>query len=82
MPCVVWFPLAILLLGLGEQAIAVVVVLGAAPSNANAVLSGVDQLPPAYFRLGQVLGAQRLRLYRHVVIPGALPAYVAGLNQG
>jgi NitT/TauT family transport system permease protein len=82
MPSVVWFPLAILLLGLGEQAIAMVVVLGAAPSIANGVLSGVDQLPPAYFRLGRVLGARRVRLYRHIVIPGALPAYVAGLNQG
>jgi len=82
MPSVVWFPLAILLLGLGEQAIAMVVVLGAAPSIANGVLSGVDQLPPAYFRLGRVLGARGTRLYRHIVIPGALPAYVAGLNQG
>lgn len=82
MPSVVWFPLAILLLGLGEQAIAMVVVLGAAPSIANGVLSGVDQLPPAYFRLGRVLGARRFTLYRHIIIPGALPAYVAGLNQG
>lgn len=82
MPSVVWFPLAILLLGLGEQAIAMVVVLGAAPSIANGVLSGVDQLPPAYVRLGRVLGAHRVSLYTHIVIPGALPAYVAGLNQG
>ena len=56
MPSVVWFPLAILLLGLGESAIMFVVVLGAAPSVANGVLSGVDQVPPAYFRLGRVLG--------------------------
>jgi NitT/TauT family transport system permease protein len=82
MPSVVWFPLAILLLGLGEQAIAMVVVLGAAPSVANGVLSGVDQLPPSYFRLGRVLGARGFTLYRHIVIPGALPSYVAGLNQG
>lgn len=82
MPSVVWFPLAILLLGLGEQAITFVVVLGAAPSVANGVLTGVDQVPPAYFRLGQVLGARGWTLYRHIVIPAALPAYVGGLNQG
>lgn len=82
MPSVVWFPLAILLLGLGEGAIMLVVVLGAAPSIANGVLLGVDQLPPSYFRLGRVLGAQGWTLYRHIVIPGALPAYVSGLNQG
>jgi NitT/TauT family transport system permease protein len=82
MPSVVWFPLAILLLGLGEQAIMFVVILGAAPSVANGVLSGVDQVPPAYFRLGRVLGAQGWRLYRYIVIPAALPSYVGGLNQG
>lgn len=82
MPSVVWFPLAILLLGLDEGAIMFVVVLGAAPSIANGVLLGVDQLPPAYFRLGRVLGAKGWTLYRHIVIPGALPAYVSGLNQG
>ncbi len=82
MPSVVWFPLAILLLGLGEQAIMLVVVLGAAPSIANGVLSGVDHVPPAFFKLGTVLGARGLTLYRHIVIPAALPAYVSGLNQG
>jgi NitT/TauT family transport system permease protein len=82
MPSVVWFPLAILLLGLGEQAIMLVVVLGAAPSIANGVLSGVDHVPPDYFRLGTVLGARGWTLYRLVVIPAALPAYVSGLNQG
>ncbi len=82
MPSVVWFPLAILLLGLGEEAITFVVVLGAAPSIANGVLTGVDQVPPAYFRLGHVLGAHGWSLYRHIVIPAALPSYVGGLNQG
>lgn len=82
MPSVVWFPLAILLLGLSEEAITFVVVLGAAPSVANGVLTGVDQVPPAYFRLGQVIGAEGWTLYRHIVIPAALPSYVAGLNQG
>lgn len=82
MPSVVWFPLAILLLGLGEPAIMFVVVLGAAPSIANGVLTGVDQVPPAYHRLGTVLGAHGWTLYRHIVIPAALPSYVGGLNQG
>jgi NitT/TauT family transport system permease protein len=29
-----------------------------------------------------VLGARGWSLYRHVVVPAALPSYVAGLNQG
>lgn len=82
MPSVVWFPLAILLLGLGEEAIMFVVVLGAAPSIANGALTGFDQVPPAYHKLGHVLGARGWTLYRHIVIPAALPSYVGGLNQG
>jgi NitT/TauT family transport system permease protein len=82
MPSIVWFPLAILLFQLSEQAITFVVVLGAAPSIANGIISGIDHVPPAFTRLGRVLGARGWSLYRHVVVPAALPSYVAGLNQG
>ncbi len=82
MPSIVWFPLAILLFGLNEKAITFVVVLGAAPSVANGIIAGIDHVPPAYTRLGTVLGAGPVDLYRYFVIPAALPSYVAGLNQG
>lgn len=82
MPSITWFPLAILLFRLSEQAIMFVVVLGAAPSIANGIISGIDHVPPAFTRLGTVLGARGWRLYQHVVVPAALPTYVAGLNQG
>ena len=82
MPSIAWFPLAILLFGITEQAILFVVVLGAAPSIANGVINGIDHVPPSFVRLGSVLGARGLTLYRHIVLPAALPGYVAGLTQG
>jgi NitT/TauT family transport system permease protein len=82
MPSIAWFPFAILVFGINEQAILFVVVLGAAPSIANGVISGIDQVPPAFTRLGRVLGARSVSLYRDVVLPAALPSYVSGLNQG
>ena len=82
MPSVAWFPLAILLFQLSEAAILFVVVLGAAPSVANGVLAGVDNIPPLLLRAGRVLDARGLRLYRHVLLPAALPGFVAGLKQG
>jgi NitT/TauT family transport system permease protein len=82
MPSIAWFPLAILLFGLDEQAILFVVVLGAAPSIANGVISGIDHVPPSFVRLGKVLGAGTVSLYRDIVLPAALPAYVSGLTQG
>jgi NitT/TauT family transport system permease protein len=82
MPSVAWFPLAILLFKLSEAAILFVVVLGAAPSIANGVLAGVDNIQPLLLRAGRVLDARGLRLYRHVLLPAALPGFVAGLKQG
>lgn len=82
MPSIAWFPLAILLFGLNEQAILFVVVLGAAPSIANGVISGIDHVPPPFVRLGKVLGAGTFSLYRDIVLPASMPAYVAGLTQG
>jgi NitT/TauT family transport system permease protein len=82
MPSIAWFPLAILLFQLTEQAILFVVILGAAPSIANGVISGVDYVPPLLLRAGRNFGARGLNLYRYVVAPASLPAIVSGLKQG
>ncbi len=82
MPSIAWFPLAVLLFQLSEGAILFVVVLGAAPSVANGLLNGIDHVPPLLGRAGRVLGARGASLYRHVILPAALPGYVSGLKQG
>ena len=82
MPSIAWFPLAILVFGLTEKAILFVVVLGAAPSIANGIISGVDGVPPMYSRLGRNLGAGNVSMYRDFVIPAAMPGVIAGLKQG
>ena len=82
MPSIAWFPLAILLFKLTESAILFVVVLGAAPSVANGLIAGVDNVPPLLLRSGRVIGAKGLAAWRHVVLPAALPSVLAGLKQG
>ncbi len=82
MPSIAWFPFAIIVFGVNETAIFFVVVLGAAPSIANGIISGIDHVPPTFVRLGKVMGANSFTLYRHIVLPAALPSYVAGLSQG
>jgi NitT/TauT family transport system permease protein len=82
MPSVAWFPLALLLFKISEGAILFVVVMGAAPSIANGLIGGVDQTPPLYVRAGRVLGAGRWAMYRHVILPAALPGFIAGMKQG
>ena len=82
MPSISWFPLAILLFQRSEPAIIFVVLLGAAPAIANGLLSGVDHVQPLLVRVGRVMGARGLGLYRHVILPAALPSFVGGLKQG
>jgi NitT/TauT family transport system permease protein len=81
MPSIAWFPLAILLFGLNEQAIMFVVVLGAAPSVANGLIAGVDHVPRILIRAGRMLGARGFDAYRFVVLPAALPSFVGGMKQ-
>jgi NitT/TauT family transport system permease protein len=82
MPSIAWFPLAIVLFGLSEGAIMFVVVLGAAPSIANGLITGVDHVPPILLRAGRVMGARGIKSFRHVVMPASLPSFVGGLKQG
>ena len=82
MPSIAWFPLAILLFQLSETAIIFVVILGAAPAIAAGLLSGVDHVQPLLVRVGRVMGARGLGLYRYVILPAALPSFVGGLKQG
>lgn len=81
MPSVAWFPLAILLFSLSEASILSVVMLGAAPSVAVALVSSYEHVPPLWIRAGRSLGAHGWSLYRHVVIPAILPGFVTGLKQ-
>jgi len=82
MPSIVWFPMALVLFGLNNGAITFVVVMGAAPSVANGILSGSDQVPVVLLRAGKVLGASGFSLWKEVVLPASLPSYLAGLKQG
>jgi NitT/TauT family transport system permease protein len=82
MPSVAWVPPAIIWFGLSNATIYAVVLLGAVPSIANGLVSGVDQVQPIYLQAGRTLGATGLRGVRHVLLPAALPGYLAGLKQG
>ncbi|MBQ1088043.1 ABC transporter permease [Streptomyces sp. B93] len=82
LPSVAWVPAAVVWFGLTDATIYAVILLGAVPSIANGLLSGVDQVPPLYLRAGRVLGARGPARVRHVLLPAALPGYLAGLKQG
>ncbi|MGW6731838.1 ABC transporter permease [Streptomyces sp. NPDC055013] len=82
LPSVAWVPPAVLWLGLNNSMMYAVILLGAVPSIANGLVAGIDQIPPLFLRAGRTLGATGLREAWHIVMPGALPGYLAGLKQG
>ncbi|MCZ4124506.1 ABC transporter permease [Streptomyces sp. H39-S7] len=82
LPSVAWVPAAVIWLGITDSAMYAVILLGAVPSIANGLISGIDQVPPLYLRAGRTLGASGVSGARHILLPAALPGYLAGLKQG
>ncbi|MFE0244169.1 ABC transporter permease [[Kitasatospora] papulosa] len=82
LPSVAWVAPAVIWLGLDDKTMYAVILLGAVPSVANGLVSGVDQVPPLFLRAGRTIGATGLRGTIHIVLPAALPGYLAGLKQG
>lgn len=82
LPSVAWVPAAILWFGLTDAMIYFVVLLGSVPSIANGLVAGVDHVPPILPRVGAVMGAGRLASARLILLPAALPGYLAGCKQG
>jgi NitT/TauT family transport system permease protein len=82
LPSVAWVPASVLWFGATETTVYTVILLGAVPSIANGVVSGLDHVPPLLLRVGQVLGARGLAAARHVLLPAALPGFLVGVRQG
>ncbi|MCZ0206159.1 ABC transporter permease [Streptomyces achromogenes] len=82
LPSVAWVPPAVIWLGLNNSMMYAVILLGAVPSIANGLVSGVDQVPPLFLRAGRTMGATGAKGVWYVTLPASLPGYVAGLKQG
>jgi len=82
LPSVAWVPAAIIWFGLSNATIYAVILLGAVPSIANGLSSGIEQIPSQYLKVGRVLGTTRIQQIRHIVLPASFPGFLAGLEQG
>ena len=80
-PFVAWLPLAVIWFGASERAVVFVTIVGAFPSVTLATMSAIRQVPPILTRAGRTMGADGWGLYRDVILPAAMPGFVAGLQQ-
>jgi NitT/TauT family transport system permease protein len=81
-PAVAWIPLAILMWPTEESSIIYITFLGALFPIVLNTVHGVEQTPEVLVRAAQSLGAGRVQIFWHVVIPAALPSIAAGLAIG
>ncbi len=81
-PAVAWIPLAILMWPTEESSIIYITFLGALFPIVLNTVHGVEQTPEVLVRAAKSLGANNLQIFRHVVLPAALPSISAGLAIG
>lgn len=81
-PGIAYAPLFMLWFGLGNfSAILLVGVVSAFPIIFN-TWTGVKAVKDIWVRAAQAMGADQRRLFRHVILPGALPYILTGLRLG
>jgi len=81
-PAVAWIPLSILMLPTEESSIIYITFLGAFFPVVLNTVHGVEQTPDSLVRAAESLGASKLMIMWHVILPGALPSIMAGLAIG
>jgi NitT/TauT family transport system permease protein len=81
-PGIAWAPLFLLWFGLGSQpAMLLVAFVSAFPIIFN-TWTGVKAVKEIWIRAAQTMGADGRRLFRHVILPGALPYILTGMRLG
>ena len=81
-PRIALIPLVVIWFGVGMESKAVIVFLGGVFPVVVNTMAGVQQIDPLWVRAAQAFGANRRQVITKVVLPGALPAVMAGIRLG
>jgi NitT/TauT family transport system permease protein len=79
-PVLAWVPLAILMFSGTETPVIYLTTLASFYATALNTMLGVESIDESYARAAYCLGANRWQVFRHVVIPGAMPFIFTGLQ--
>lgn len=80
LPPLSYLPLMIIWLGIGETSKVTLLFLAMFAPICLAAQSGVRSLPVERAQAARTLGATRLQLFAHIVLPGALPEILTGIR--
>ncbi|MBI2749409.1 MAG: ABC transporter permease subunit [Burkholderiales bacterium] len=79
-PILAWVPLSIVMFIATESAVIYLAFLASFFATALNTMLGVESIDESYVRAASCLGANRWQVFRHVVVPGALPFIFTGLQ--
>lgn len=79
-PIIGWLPLSLVFFGLGAGSAIFLVALGIVFPVTVATIGAVNSVQPSLLRVGQMVGANRLQLARHIILPAAMPGIITGLR--
>lgn len=81
-PIMAWVPLTIVWFGLGDGPTIFLIAFAGLFSIMLSTISGVHDISADYYNAARSLGAGRLSIFTHVVIPGSLPSVLTGMRIG
>ncbi len=81
-PPLAWVPLFILWFGLGNTSTILLVAFAAALPIASNVWTGVRGVKDVWIRAANMMGVSEKALFHKVILPGSMPAVLAGLRIG
>lgn len=79
-PVLAWVPLAIVMFISTESAVVYLAFLASFFATALNTMLGVESIDDSYVRAAYCLGADEWQVFRHIVVPGALPFIFTGLQ--
>jgi NitT/TauT family transport system permease protein len=79
-PILAWVPLSIILFRGAETSVVFLTFLAAFFVTTLNSMFGVQSIEESHLRAAQCLGASRRQIFRHIVLPGALPSIFTGLQ--
>ena len=81
-PALAWTPIVVLWSGYGNKTVIIITTFAAFLPIAMAVWTGVKTVNPVWIRAAQSMNADRLTIFRTVVLPGSLPMILSGMRIG
>lgn len=77
---VAWFPLIVLMLGIGDIAAIFVIIYAVFFPVLMLSITGVRNIPKEHILMARNFGASELKIYKHIILPGAFLHIASGLK--